>query len=368
MGTPLDRLTIRGFKSIRELDNFELKNLNVIIGANGAGKSNFVEFFRVLNHVVLGYVNIGIKERGGISDFLFNGRKVTEKMEFETRFQERGYRFDIIPDASDGCLLVNEARYYQHGSSGWWTFNNSIDGKSRLTAEAMGNSPDSKYSIPVYNIIVSWKVYHFHDTTSTAPMRHSEIIEDNKQLRYNASNIAPFLLEIRNNNPQIYQEIVNVVRIVLPFFDDFLLATKSLGEKTTVNLSWTQKHSDYPMQPYHLSDGSIRFICLATALLQPNPPSTIIIDEPELGLHPSALGILAELIESAAQETQVIVATQSPALIDYFSIEDIVVVNRKDGASTFERLKEEDFNVWLEEYTIGELWSKNVIDGGPRYE
>ena len=122
------------------------------------------------------------------------------------------------------------------------------------------------------------------------------------------------------------------------------------------------------MQPYHLSDGSIRFICLATALLQPNPPSTIIIDEPELGLHPEAIGVLAELIKLAAQKTQVIVATQSPLLLDQFSIEDIIVARRKDGASTFERLKEEDYTSWLEDYTIGELWAKNVILGGTSHE
>ena len=122
------------------------------------------------------------------------------------------------------------------------------------------------------------------------------------------------------------------------------------------------------MQPYHLSDGSLRFICLATALLQPNPPSTIVIDEPELGLHPFAIAVLAELIQAAAQRTQLIVATQSPAPIDHFVIENVIVVNRREGASTFERLQEADFNVWLESYSVGELWTKNVLSGGPVYE
>ena len=156
--------------------------------------------------------------------------------------------------------------------------------------------------------------------------------------------------------------------MVTPFFDDFVLESRQSGEKEEINLSWTQKGSDYPMQPYHLSDGSIRFISLATALLQPNPPSTIIIDEPELGLHPAAIVILAELIQQAAQRTQVIVATQSPALIDQFGINDIVVVNRKEGASSFERLNEKDFSEWLKNYSVGELWTKNVIAGGPVYE
>ena len=199
-------------------------------------------------------------------------------------------------------------------------------------------------------------------------MRRSEIIEDKNVLRNNASNIAPFLLRLKEECSQNYDEIVNAIRIVMPFFDDFTLDTIKMGDAEKVKLTWKQKGSDYPMQPYHLSDGSIRFICLATALLQPKPPSTIIIDEPELGLHPEAISLLAELIQGAAQRTQVIISTQSPALIDYFSIDDIIVVNRKDGASTFERLKETDFNVWLEEYSVGDLWRKNVIVGGTVHE
>lgn len=368
MADSLDRLTIRGFKSIRELKDFELKALNVFIGGNGAGKSNLIEFFRLLRNIIDGNLDEYIRSGGGISDFLFNGRKITPQMEFETLFGERGYRFDLKPGAAEEGLLVNEARYYQHGTTGWWELGNSPDGKSLLVEEAKGDSRDSQYSLPVYAAISSWQIYHFHDTSAEAAMRHYEIVQDNKRLRFDAANIAPYLLRLKDKEADTYQEILNAVRLVMPFFDDFFLDVAEFGQKQKVNLSWLQKGSDYPMQPYHLSDGSIRFICLAAALLQPAPPSTIIIDEPELGLHPSAIVVLSELIQSAANRTQLIVATQSPALIDQFSVEDVVVVNRKDGASTFERLQEKDFNAWLETYSVGELWSKNVIAGGPTYE
>ena len=117
-----------------------------------------------------------------------------------------------------------------------------------------------------------------------------------------------------------------------------------------------------------LSDGTLRFICLTTALLQPDPPSAIIIDEPELGLHPYAIEILAELIEATARKTQLIVSTQSPALLDYFEPKDIIIVNRKKGASVFERLNKEDLSTWLKDYSLGDLWRKNIIAGGPDYE
>lgn len=347
------------------MEKFELKSLNVFIGGNGAGKSNLIEFFRLLRKIIDGNHDEYIRAGGGISDFLFNGRKVTSQLEFEARFGIRGYRFRIKPGLSENCVLTDEARYYEHGTTGWWSLGDSPDNKSMLVKEAKADSPGSKYSKPVYEAISSWQIYHFHDTSTTAAMRHYETIQDNKVLRFNASNIAPYMLRLRNEYADAYQEILDSVRLVIPFFDDFLLDVAVFGEKQKVNLSWRQKGSDYPLQPYHLSDGSIRFICLATALLQPNPPSTIIIDEPELGLHPFAIAILAELIQYASKRTQLIVATQSPALIDHFGVEDVIVVNRKKGASTFERLQEKDFNIWFETYSVGELWSKNVISGGP---
>ena len=235
-------------------------------------------------------------------------------MEFETRFRLRGYRFKIVPGTDDKSFaLEDEARYHEHSQSKWWHLGSSGDNRSLLVKEAKGKSKDSEYSRPVYEAIRSWKVYHFHDTSSTAAMRHEEIVQDNKVLHSDAANIAPFLLRLREEEDSSYDEILESCRLVTPFLDDFLLEPQKLGPKITVALAWRTKRSDYPMQPYHLSDGSIRFICLATALLQPNPPSTLIIDEPELGLHPEAIRILAELIENAAKRTQLIVATQSPS-------------------------------------------------------
>ena len=360
----LDRLTIRGFKSIRSLEDFELKNLNIFLGANGAGKTTMISFFRLLRSIVNGNLGDFVRESGGASDLLFNGRKTTKGMFFEIRFGIRGYRFYLRPTPKDNCEIVDEQRCYEHGTNTWWTLDGSNDDTSLLVAEAKGNSKDSQNSKLVYDAISSWQIYHFHDTGETAGMRQYEIVQDMKKLRPDASNIAPFLYHLQNKHPSEYGEILEAVRMAMPFFDSFNLDIVEFGEKQKLNLSWFQKGSDYPMQPYHLSDGAIRFICLATALLQPNPPAAVIIDEPELGLHPTAITILAELLQDAAKRTQVVIATQSPALIDQFAVEDIVVVNRENGASNFQRLNEKDFSEWLENYSVGELWTKNVISGG----
>lgn len=368
MGTSLDKLTIKGFKSIQALVDFELTNLSVVVGGNGTGKSNLISFFRMLRALIDGNLKRYVRDNGGAGDILFNGRKATKKMEFETRFGTRGFRFKLVPTPDNSCAIEKEERYYEHGATGWWLLGDSDDGTSRMVEEVKKKKRDAQFSQPVFDAISSWQIYHFHDTSSTAGMRNYEMIEDNKVLRTDASNIGPFLYKLKEKQSKEYKDILNAVRLVTPFFDDFILEPRESGQKREVNISWMQKGSDYPLQPYHLSDGSIRFICLVTALLQPNPPSTIIIDEPELGLHPAAIIILAELIQVASKRTQVIIATQSPALIDQFGIGDIIVVNREDGASTFKRLDEKDYSEWLKSYSVGELWMKNIISGGPVYE
>ncbi|WP_319576090.1 AAA family ATPase [uncultured Desulfobacter sp.] len=373
----LENLTVKGFKSIKDLNEFKLGDLNVIIGANGAGKSNFVQIFRMLMAMTQKNFSKFILERGGADNFLFEGPKVTSKIKMGFDFTSNSsnamgpnsYRFELTPTSDENFLIDEERKYV---TTEWRSYG-SPSKESRLYDERNEKSWDGQWSGVghfVYESISNWMVYHFHDTSASSPMRRSEIVEDYYKLRGDAANIAPFLLHLKNeeNYSEYYKRIVDAVRMVTPFFDDFRLDVHKLGEAEKVRLSWRQKGSNFPMQPYHLSDGSIRFICLATALLQPNPPSTIIIDEPELGLHPAAIVVLGELIQVASKQTQVIVATQSPALIDQFGIEDTIVVNREDGASTFKRLKEKDFSAWLEDYSVGELWSKNVIAGGPVYE
>ncbi|MBL0709740.1 MAG: AAA family ATPase [Colwellia sp.] len=366
MRQSLNKLTIKGFKSIKALENFELKNLNIIVGGNGAGKSNFISFFKLLHALIDGNLNRYVRDNGGATDLLFNGNKTTKKITLSTRFGNRGFRFNLVATPDNQCAIEDEARFY--AGSGWWDLGDGNNGQSKMVAEVKNNHTDARYSQPVVDAISSWQIYHFHDTSATAAMRGYEIIQDNDNLRTDAANIGAFLLKLKTDHATVYKDIINAIRLVTPFFDDFLLTPIKSGAKVQVNISWMQNGSDYPMQPYHLSDGTIRFICLATALLQPDPPSTIIIDEPELGLHPAAIVVLAELIQVASSRTQVVIATQSPALIDQFSIEDIIVVNREAGASTFERLKEQNFTQWLEEYSVGELWTKNVISGGPVYE
>lgn len=199
-------------------------------------------------------------------------------------------------------------------------------------------------------------------------LKRSRTIRDDEYLRPDASNLATFLLFLKKKYEKEYLRIRETIRLVAPFFDDFRLIEREIQNDKEVLLEWQQKGSDYPFHPSQISDGTLRFICLTTALLQPEPPSTILLDEPELGLHPHALALLAEMIKAASVKTQVIVSTQSPILIDYFEPQDIIVVNRENGESKFRRLDEEKLKLWLEDYSLGELWQKNIFEDSPGYE
>ena len=325
MARALDRLTIRGFKSIRELDDFELRKLNVLVGGNGAGKSNFVEFFRMVSAMMK---RDGLKEyvAGNADAFLFGGPKQTAAIVIKMAFGQNGYDFELAP-TEDGFFLINdEKRHYFPRDSTRHLGSGNFNPNLLCDKDSSGLNSDRGASWWTYEAICSWKVYHFHDTSVESGMRRYHDQGHGESLFVDASNIAPYLYGLKCHHPAVYGEIVSTVRLVIPFFDDFILEP---NVHENLRLDWRQKGlKDYPMRPTQLSDGSIRFICLATALLQPDPPSTIIIDEPELGLHPEAIAILAELIQGAAKQTQVIVSTQSPALIDYFVVEDIIVVNR----------------------------------------
>jgi predicted ATPase len=212
----------------------------------------------------------------------------------------------------------------------------------------------------------SYRIYHFHDTSASARVKQTGDLADNRFLREDAANLAAFLYMLEKREPDHFQNIAETVRQVAPFLKRFKLEPSALNPDK-IRLEWEENGSDTYFSAAALSDGTPRFICLATLLLQParTLPSIILIDEPELGLHPAAIQILAGLMESAATRTQLIVATQSVTLINQLMPEHVWVVDRKEGQSIFRHLKTADMSAWLEDYGLGELWEKNVLGGRP---
>ena len=356
---PIDKLKIQGFKSIRHMD-LELGRLNVLIGPNGAGKSNLISYFHMLREMVEGRLQVWVANRGGSDRILSFGVKETAQMESFIEFGRNGYRFVLTPSVTGRFTFSREDLHFDGDRVGDMAVRIGSGG-----TESELRFFDGMIAKYCYASVSSWKVFHFHDTSDTALVKRKGELQDNEYLRTDASNLAAYLFKLKHRRPDTYSQIREHVRLAIPFFDDFALEPEEIRpDECLIQLTWRQIGSDYPLLPSQLSDGSLRFICLVTALLQPDPPSTIIIDEPELGLHPYAISLLGSLLESASERMQVIVATQSPQLLDEFSVEDLIVVELEDGVSVFKRLKESDFEVWLEDYSVGELWDKNVLGGG----
>lgn len=371
MGEPLKSLSITGFKSIAKLENFELGDVNLLIGANGAGKSNFVGLFRFLRELTQRNLGVYCAKMGGADSFLFFGRSHSPELSVALRFGNNGYDFTLIPTTDDRFAFKREAVTFDGDYNPLPQEFGSGHAEAKLPDHADERGAWGAKHGPgwyVWEALSSWVMYHFDSTDPEAPVRRPGEINDNERLRGDASNLAAYLYRLRQTWPVPYAEIRNAVRQVAPFFDDFRLRPDPLNV-ARIQLEWSQPGSDYPFRAVHLSDGTLRFICLATALLDPLRPATVLFDEPELGLHPAALIILAALFRRKPapwRHKQIIATTQSAPFLSEFQPEEVVVVERDDSsASTFRRLERAPLAEWLAEYALGDLWQMNLLGGRP---
>lgn len=359
--TRLARLSVQGFKSIRELHDFELaKGLNVLIGANGAGKSNFIGLFSMLADMIAGRLQLYVRSENGPDALLFGGRKRSRGIDVELYFGANGYHFTLVPAANQLVFETEETYFHGDVNSDYRQALGRGHAEAKLPTGSGGAV--GTYVLPA---VRSWRVYHFHDTSSSARVRLQHEARDNLVLKPDAENLASFLLMLRKKHRASYSTIVETIRMVAPFFGDFLERDDASQQ---VELEWLEADDpDTPRGPLQLSDGTLRFICLVTLLLQPIhlQPDTIIVDEPELGLHPYALATLGALLRQASENKQIVVSTQSVELVNQLSPEDIIVVERHEGASAFRRLDPKHLEQWLEDYALGELWKMNVVGGRP---
>jgi predicted ATPase len=330
-------ITIEGFKSIRSIKDLPLRPINLLIGANGSGKSNFLEAFVFLREAKEGRKDAYVALNGGGDKLLHFGSKTTQKIWISLELPStNAYSYYFMAMQDDSLVGIE-------------TFG--------------GLTPPGGTSSALE---LTWQRYQFHDTGRFSPIKKTNQIDDNRFLRPDGGNLAAFLYRLQQKHKDSYRAICRTVQQVAPFFDDFQLEPLALNPET-IKLEWRHKNSDQYFDASALSDGTLRFIALATLFLQPVElrPALILVDEPELGMHPYAIEILASLIRQASKETQVIAATQSSLLLDQFDPEDILVANRVDGATTVDRLKPESLAEWLKDYSLGQLWEKGEFAGRP---
>ncbi|MGL4411172.1 MAG: AAA family ATPase [Bacteroidales bacterium] len=357
----INEICIEGFKSIRK-QTIELSNINLLIGGNGIGKSNFVSLFTFVRQLYDASLSNYVIRKGGADRLLFCGRKITRELivniSFSNKQGEVFNRFDVWLEEVDDRLLIRELG--TAFKSGVWhkqTFETNV-WESHFRNIRQGQA------YWVNDLLREFEVFHFHDTGDLSPMKKKSNVSDNRGLRNDGSNLAAFLYYLSEKHPRHYRMIEMTISSIAPFFDGFILEPNRLNNEL-IELEWREKGSDTYYNAYQLSDGTLRFMALTTLLMQPNKPKIIIIDEPELGLHPVAINKLAAMIRKASHESQMIISTQSVNLVDQFDPEDVIVVERNDGASEFKRLNSQGLNQWLESYTLGEIWQKNIFGGQP---
>lgn len=357
----INRIEIHNFKSIRVM-NMELKPINILIGANGAGKSNFIGFFKLLQNMYQRNLQNYVADEAGADNVLYFGLKTSDFLSGLVEFEGTNrYYFNLSPNQEGYLYIKHEATQFHHGygQQGW----DDVELEAAKSESVLKHKDHGRYK-HLKSYMNSLKVFHFHDTSKTSKIKQACQITDNQFLREDGSNLAAYLYTLQQTHPKDFKRIEMLVRSVAPYFERFDLKPDRINPDM-IRLEWNEKGSDAHFTAKHLSDGSLRFIALATLLLQPEAPQVIIIDEPELGLHPFAINKLAGLIKKASATTQIIISTQSVNLVDNFEPEDIVTVDRANGQSEFNRQSSDTLKDWLTEYSISDLWNKNVIGGRP---
>lgn len=363
MPIELTSLALRGFKTIRQLDDFRPGRLNVLIGANGAGKSNLISFFRLLSWMAAGDFATYVGMQGGASRLLHAGpertREIEAQLNLRTESGDNEYRFRLFHAAGDTLIFADErCQFRPLGVAGEKWFELGAGHR-----EALLSAQDHATPRTIHALLRKLVVHQFHNTSASARMRNRWPAADGRWLREDAGNLAAFLARLRDDEGRCYRRIVDTLRLVLPFFLDFELEV----EHDSILLRWREKGNDALLDASLAADGMLRIMALVALLLQPERdlPAVLILDEPELGLHPYAMTVVAGLVKAASLRSQVLIATQSLALLDHFEPADVVVVERDGPESRYRRLDDAKLHEWLDQYSLSELWEKNVIGGRP---
>lgn len=358
-------VTIEGFRSLRSIQNLQLPQLAVLIGANGAGKSTLIRFFEMLSWMLKSKsLQEFVLRQGGGDDQFFMGARKTPRIHaelcLETASGLNDYRFDLAHlSAGDSVMVMNEAyRYSAHGipTKAKWTEIAAVGKESSLLEQK------HKTAKTIVNLLRQCSTYQFHDTSPNAAIHNRWDITESFRLRSDGGNLAAVLLNLRSTDGKRYALIVKQIRRVLPAFKDFVLEQ----EAGKVLLRWVGQQSDKVFGSHLTSDGSLRLFCLLTLLNMPPErlPDVMLFDEPELGLHPHAVSLVAEMFKRLSKKRQIFLATQSPYLVDCFELENIIIASANQGETLLRNLPRAQYQAWLDdEYQLSDLWLKQVVGG-----
>jgi predicted ATPase len=358
----LKKIQLTHFRSFCQTE-VDLKKINVLIGGNGSGKSNFISLFTMLNYIQIGRLEDWIVNKGGFDNIVYNGIQENEFLNLRFFFDSSNLQniYELELRATEEDYIVKAERFGSWKSLARSTFQHEETNQPETKLKYLA---ERQYEIPfnIYSNIKGFQVFHFDDVSTNSNKKRLQNLEESYPLHPEGDNIAAFLYYLKQNYIDSYDKIVEVIRLVIPYFDDFILEPEST-HSNQIKLRWREKNNLKTFTASLISDGTIRFICLCALLLQPTPPLLVVIDEPELGLHPLAISFLAELIKKASNRTQIILSCQSVTLLNQFEYSDILVVDCYQSGSQIKRLNESELQGWLDEYSLGQLWENNYLGG-----
>lgn len=386
----IESVRIRGFRSLADVEVSGMPRAAVLIGANGSGKSNFIRFFEMLSWMIKSR-KLGefIERHGGADDQLFGGNRVTPRMDAEITMRTdsglNDYGFALSHAHPDRFFFSDERFRFSSGTlptQAEWQFLESGHREAKIVETAqsgrgglLGVEPTQEGSDEFPNVntttarvitslLRNCAVFQFHDTSDESSLKKGWDAEDNNYLRSHGGNLAAVLRRLEFEDVRRYEMICRQIGRILPVFDRFAIE-ESYGR---VHLRWKANWTDKTFGAHLTSDGSLRFFALVTLLNLPPEmlPDVLLLDEPELGLHPAAITLIGGMIKSLAVERQVIVATQSPLLVDEFGLNEVIVLELQDGRTELKKLAQDDYRIWLDDsFTPGGLWLKNLLGGRP---
>ena len=366
----IESLRVRGFRSLADIELSGLPPAAVLIGPNGSGKSNVLRFLNMMRPRWLGRF---VEREGGAGDQLFGSAETTDRITAEITLKIGGERYDyrfVLEYAHPDRFFFGEEAFRRrsngHPAANAWQDLGSGHREANLVLAAQSRefpNLDRAAAAEIVRVLRTIVIFQFHNTGSLSGFRRNCDVWDCNVLRTNGGNLAAVLYRMEREDFRRYDRICRYIGRILPGFAGFYIE-ENQGK---VALRWHADWSDYSFGAHLTSDGSLRLFALVTLLNTPPEmlPDVVLLDEPELGLHPAGISLIGGMIRSLATQRQVIVATQSPRLVDAFELNQTFVLELRKGRTEVHQYAPDEYRHWLDEYATGELWEKNLLGGRP---
>jgi len=377
----LKKLSVKGYRKLLDME-LEMRPFAVLIGANGSGKTSILELMELLSRAATGHLNDFVVSHGGFRALLTR-KEITElvlsvemtyeppeniRQDYDIRHDQARYTLRLA-EQGYGYRIVDEyAGYDKHNFLGdpFLAFGNNDISHEALLSHLRGTRINSDLN-PI------WDAYATQFASASyfaSNFKVNGVVKEAQRLTPTMSPggsgefLLSYLYNLREQHPEAYKELERVLASAFPLFTKLTLPLVANG---TVGLEWWEERLSGSLSSFQLSEGTLRFVWLAAALLMPEPPAITVIDEPETSLHPELLRLLVSLMRDASRRTQLIVATHSDRLVTLLDPAEVVIMDATEDDFAMATWADTlDLDEWLQEYTLGEVWRKGIMGGRAR--